>query len=105
MITIKKETKKCEAIEREKLLMFKQIELLKEEEKQLAIRKILEAEAKMKECIEAQRIFALAKKKMILEEKEEDLKIKKFNMEKIEREENLLEEKRKLAIQKKKFKL
>jgi hypothetical protein len=98
----KERNKKREAVEREKILMFKQIERLKEEEKQIAIRKKMEAEAKIRECVEAQRILALNKKKKILEEKEEDLKIKKFNMEKIEREEKLLEEKRKLAIQKEK---
>ena len=52
--------------------------------------------------MEAQRILALNKKKKMLEEKEEDLKIKKFNMEKIEREEKLIEEKKRLAIQKEK---
>ena len=77
----KERNKKREAIEREKILMLKQIERLKEEDKQMALRKKLEAEAKIKECMEAQRILALNKKKKILEEKEEDLKIKKFNME------------------------
>ena len=98
----KERNKKREAIEREKILMFKQIERLKEEEKQIAIRKKLEAEAKIKECVETQRILALNKRKKILEEKEEDLKIKKFNMEKAEQEEKLLQEKRRLAIQKEK---
>ena len=56
--------------------MLKQIERLKEEDRQMAIRKKLEAEAKIKECIEAQKILALNKKKKILEEKEEDLKKK-----------------------------
>ena len=98
----KERNKKREQIEREKILMFKQLDRLKEEEKQLAIRKKIEAENKIKECMEAQRILALNKKKKMLEEKEEDLKIKKFNMEKIEREEKLIEEKKRLAIQKEK---
>ena len=98
----KERNKKREAIEREKILMLKQIERLKEEEKQMALRKKLEAEAKIKECMEAQRILALSKKKKILEEKEEDLKIKKFNMEKIEREEKLIEEKKKIGYSKRK---
>ena len=66
----KERNKKREAIEREKLLMLKQIERLKEEERKAAIRKKLEAEAKIKECMEAQRILALNKKKKIQEEKE-----------------------------------
>ena len=98
----KERNKKREAIEREKILMFKQIERLKEDERKMAIRKKLEAEAKIKECMEAQRILALNKKKKMLEEKEEDLKNKKFNLEKMEREENLIEEKKRLAIQKEK---
>ena len=65
----KERNKKREAIEREKILMFKQIERLKEDERKMAIRKKLEAEAKIKECMEAQRILALNKKKKILEEK------------------------------------
>ena len=98
----KERNKKREAIEREKILMFKQIEKLKEEEKQLARRKKLEAEARIRECVETQKIIALNKKKKMLEEKEEDLKIKKFNMEKMEREEKLIQEKKRLAIQKEK---
>ena len=98
----KERNKKREAVEREKILMFKQIERLKEEEKQMAIRKKLEAEAKIKECMDAQKILALNKKKKLLEEKEEDLKIQKFNLEKIAREEKLIEEKKRLAIQKEK---
>ena len=98
----KERNKKREAVEREKILMFKQIERLKEEEKQMAIRKKLEAEAKIKECMDAQKILALNKKKKLLEEKEEDLKIQKFNLEKIAREEKIIEEKKRLAIQKEK---
>ena len=59
----KERNKKREAIEREKILMFKQIEKLKEEEKQLARRKKLEAEARIRECVETQKIIALNKKK------------------------------------------
>ena len=98
----KERNKKRETVEREKILMFKQLERLKEEEKQMALRKKLEAEAKIKECMDAQKILELNKKKKLLEEKEEDLKIQKFNLEKIEREEKLIQEKKRLAIQKEK---
>ena len=49
--------------------MLKQLDRLKEEEKQLAIRKKIEARNKIKECMEAQRILALNKKKKMLEKK------------------------------------
>ena len=96
----KERNKKRETVEREKILMFKQLERLKEEEKQMALRKKLEAEAKIKECMDAQKILALNKKKKLLEEKEEDLKILKYNMEKARKEEEELKEKRRLQEEK-----
>lgn len=93
---------KREQVEREKILMLKQLERLKEEDKQIAIRKKMEAEAKNRECMEAQKILALNKKKKLLEEKEEDLKNLKFNLEKDRKEEELLAEKKRLAIQREK---
>ena len=59
----KERSLKREQIEREKVLMFKQLERLKEEDRQMALRKKLEAEAKNRECMEAQKILALNKKK------------------------------------------
>ena len=98
----KERNRKREQVEREKILMNKQIERLKEEDRRMAIRKKNEADAKIRECIETQRILALNKKKKKLEEKEEDLKNKKFNMEKNKQEEELIKEKKRLAIQREK---
>ena len=98
----KERNRKREQIEREKILMKRQLEKLKEEDRKMAIRKRNEAEAKIRECMETQRIMALNKRKKILEEKEEDLKNKKFNMEKNRQEEELIKEKKRLAIQKEK---
>ena len=98
----KERNRKREQIEREKALMFKQLERLKEEDMKMAIRKKREAELKNKECTEALRILALNKKKKILEEKEEDLKIKKFNIEKNRQEEELIKEKKRIAMQREK---
>ena len=98
----KERNRKREQVEREKILMNKQLERLKEEDRRMAIRKKNEADAKIRECMEAQRILALNKKKKKLEEKEEDLKNKKFNMEKNRQEEELIKEKKRLAIQREK---
>ena len=98
----KQRNRKREQVEREKILMKKQIERLKEEDRKMAIRKKMDEEAKIRECIETQRILALNKKKKKLEEKEEDLKNKKFNMEKNKKEEELIKEKKRLAIQREK---
>ena len=59
----KERNKKKEQIEKEKILMLKQIERLKEEDMLMSIRKKRDAELKNRECMEAQRILALNKKK------------------------------------------
>ena len=92
--------KKREEIEREKILMLKQIEKMKEEEKKIFQMRKLEKKEKIKEFVHSLDIQALEKKKKKLQEKEEELKIEKFNIEKKAREEKLLEEK-KLIAQKK----
>ena len=94
--------KKREMVERERILMMRQIEKLKEEEKQKAIYKKLEAEARNREQLEVNRISQLAKQKQKIDEKEENLKIMKFNEEKLKQEEEFLREKKRLQIQKEK---
>jgi hypothetical protein len=79
--------RKREEIEREKILMLKQLERMKEEDKQILVQKKIEKEEKIKEFVQALDMMNTMKKKKILEEKEEDLKIKKFNLEKDAREE------------------
>ena len=94
--------KKREMVERERILMMRQIEKLKEEEKQKAIYKKLEAEARNREQLEVNRISQLAKQKQKIDEKEENLKIMKFNEEKLKQEEEFLKEKKRLQKQKEK---
>lgn len=89
-----------EAKERERILMLRQIEKMKEEEEQRNILKRLETQARIREGIETNRINELNKKKRKIEEKEEDLKIFKFNMDKIKQEEDFIKEKKKIALQK-----
>ena len=91
--------KKREEIEREKILMLRQLEKMKEEDKKIIAMKKIEKEEKIKEFVHALDIMAQAKKKKILEEKGEDLKIKKFNLEKDAQEEKLLQEKKRIALQ------
>ena len=64
-----------------------------------AISRKIEKQEKIKEFVHALDIMAQAKKKKILEEKEEDLKIKKFNLEKDAQEEKLLQEKKRIALE------
>ena len=85
--------KKREEIEREKILMLRQLEKMKEEDKQILEMKKIQKQEKIKEFVHALDIMAQQKKKKILEEKEEVLKIKKFNLEKDAREEKILAEK------------
>ena len=91
--------KKMEEIEREKILMLRQLEKMKEEDKKIIAMKKIEKQEKIKEFVHALDIMAQAKKKKILEEKEEDLKIKKFNLEKDAQEEKLLQEKKRIALE------
>ena len=91
--------KKREEIEREKILMLRQLEKMKEEDKKIIAMKKIEKQEKIKEFVHALDIMAQAKKKKILEEKEEDLKIKKFNLEKDAQEEKLLQEKKRIALE------
>ena len=91
--------KKREEIEREKILMLRQLEKMKEEDKKIIAMKKIEKQEKIREFVHALDIMAQAKKKKILEEKEEDLKIKKFNLEKDAQEEKLLQEKKRIALE------
>ena len=91
--------KKREEIEREKILMLRQLEKMKEEDKKIIAMKKIEKQEKIKEFVHALDIMAQAKKKKILEEKEEDLKIKKFNLEKDAQEEKLSQEKKRIALE------
>ena len=89
--------KKIEEKEREKILMLRQIEKMKDEDKQLIENKKIQKQKKIKEFVRDLDIMALNKKKKIIEEKEEDLKIKKFNLEKNAQEERFLAEKKRIA--------
>ena len=64
--------------------------------------KQIQSEKIAKEIEEANKISALSKQKKILEEKEEDLKILKYNMEKAKKEEEEMREKKRIQEEKEK---
>ena len=92
--------KQKEREEKERIELLKKIEKENEEEKRLNMLKAIENEKKLKESLEANRQAILAKQKRIQEEKEEDLKIEKYNIEKAIKEEQLFQEKKRLEHEK-----
>ncbi len=92
--------KKKEIEEKERIELLKKIEKENEEEKRLNILRTIENEKKLKESLEANHQAILAKQKRIQEEKEEDLKIEKYNIEKAIKEEKLFQEKKRLEHEK-----
>jgi hypothetical protein len=92
--------KRNEQKEKERIQMLKALELLKEEEKKREEEKKITFARKAREAQLANEAFILNKKKKILEEKELDLQIKKFNLEKARQEEEFLAEKKRIAKEK-----
>ena len=86
--------KRNEQKEKERIQMLKALELLKEEEKKREEEKKITFARKAREAQLANEAFILNKRKKILEEKELDLQIKKFNLEKAKQEEEFLAEKK-----------
>ena len=92
--------KQKEIEEKERIELLKRIEKENEEEKRLNMLKAIENEKKLKESLEANRQAILAKQKRIQDEKEEDLRIEKYNIEKAIKEEQLFQEKKRLEHEK-----
>ena len=92
--------KQKEIEEKERIELLKRIEKENEEEKRLNMLKAIENEKKLKESLEANRQAILAKQKRIQDEKEEDLRIEKYNIEKAMKEEQLFQEKKRLEHEK-----
>ena len=86
--------KQRETIEKEKQIILRQIKELADEDLRQNERKRISNERTAKEIVESNRINALNKKKKLLEEKEEDLKILKYNLEKAKKEEEELKERK-----------
>ena len=94
--------KQREIIEKEKQIILRQLKELADEDLRQNEKKRIANERAAKEIVESNKINALNKKKKLLEEKEEDLKILKYNMEKAKKEEEELKEKKRLQEEKEK---
>ena len=94
--------KQRDIIEKERQMILRQIKEMHLEDIRQAEKKRITNEKTAKEIIESNRINALNKQKRILEEKEEDLKILKYNLEKAKREEDELKEKKRIREEKEK---
>ena len=94
--------KKQEMIEKEKIQMRMQLEKLEEEEKKRIIHEKQLKEQRIKECLNVDKYALLMKQKKKIEEKEEELKDAKYNIEKARKEEEYLKEKKRIAMEKEK---
>ena len=92
--------KKREIVEKEKQMILRQLKELADEDLRQNEKKRLSNEQAAKEIVESNKINALNKQKRLLEEKEEDLKILKYNLEKAKKEEEELKEKKRLQDEK-----
>ncbi len=95
-----KKIKQRETIEKERQIILRQLKELADEDFRQNERKRLSNEQTAKEIVESNKINALNKQKKLLEEKEEDLKILKYNMEKAKKEEEELKERKRLQEEK-----
>ena len=94
--------KKREMIEKEKLQMKLQLEKFEEEEKKRILHEKQLKEQLIKQCLDVDKFAILLKQKKKIEEKEEELKDAKYNIEKAKKEEEYLKEKKRIALEKEK---
>ena len=86
--------------EKERKELLKRIEEEQQKEKELNIIKKIEQEKRVKESLEANEKAIQAKQQKILQEREEDLKIEKYNKEKYKKEEEEYQAKKRLEHEK-----
>ena len=94
--------KKREMIEKEKIQMKMQLEKFEEEEKKRILHEKQLKEARIRECLNVDKFALLLKQKKKIEEKEEELKDHKYNIEKAKKEEEYIKEKKRIALEKEK---
>ena len=94
--------KKREQIEKEKIQMRMQIEKMEEEEKKRILHEKQVREKRVQDCLKVDQYAILMKQKKKIEEKEEELRDKKYNEEKARREEEYIKEKKRIALEKEK---
>ena len=94
--------KKRELIEKEKIQMKLQLEKFEEEEKKRILHEKQLKEVRIKQCLDVDKYAILMKQKKKIEEKEEELKDAKYNIEKAKKEEEYIKEKKRIALEKEK---
>ena len=94
--------KKREIIEKEKIQMKMQLEKFEEEEKKRILHEKQLKEARIRECLNVDKFALLLKQKKKIDEKEEELKDHKYNIEKAKKEEEYIKEKKRIALEKEK---
>ena len=92
--------KKKDIIEKERQIILRQVKEMQLEDIRQAEQKKIANEKAAKEIVESNRINALNKQKKILEQKEEDLRILKYNLEKAKKEEDEIKEKKRIRDEK-----
>ena len=98
----RKRLRKREMIEKEKNIMKLQLEKFEEEEKKRLLYEKQLKEQRIQECIKVDKYAILLKQKKKIEEKEEELKDAKYNIEKAKKEEEYIKEKKRIAMEKEK---
>ena len=96
----KERLRQKEIEEKEKMQLLKRIEEERKKEEELNLKRKIENEKRVKESIEANEKAILAKKERILAEREEDLKLERYNKEKYRKEEEAYQEKKRLEHEK-----
>ena len=92
--------KKKEILERERLLMLRQMKELQDDEIRRNEQKRIRNEQLAKEMAHTNKVAALSKEKKKIEDKDLELRILKYNIEKAKREEEELREKKRLQEEK-----
>ena len=93
-------TKQKDIIEKDRQMILRQIKEMQMEDLRQAEKKRITNEKTAKEIVESNKRNALNKQKKILEEKEEDLKILQYNIEKARKEEEEIKEKQRIREEK-----
>ena len=86
--------------EKERIELLKRIEEEQKKDQELNLIRKKENEKRIKESVEANEKAILAKKERILAEREEDLRIERYNREKYRKEEEAYQEKKRLEHEK-----
>ena len=94
--------KQKEIEDQERVELLKRIEEEQRKEKEINLKRKIEQEKRIQEAIEENKKAIIVKQERILAEREEDLKLERYNREKYRKEEELFQEKKRLEQEKEK---